>query len=69
MQCTRVYHLGVQKRAKLEKKRYVLGQIDKFWRGHDTQIKKNAYKNAYLGLFSYLKSMCLGCVLKVVLQE
>ena len=23
--------------------------LDKFWKGHDGQIKKNAYKNAYLG--------------------
>ena len=38
----------VQKRAKLEKG-YVFGQIDKFWNGHDAQIKKNACKNAYLG--------------------
>ena len=25
------------------------GHIDKFWKGHDGQIKKSAYKNAYLG--------------------
>ena len=34
---TRVHRLGVQKRAKLEK-RYVFGHIDK-WEGHDGQIK------------------------------
>ena len=39
----------VQKRAKLEKKRCVFGHIDKFWKGHDGQIKKNSCKNAYLG--------------------
>ena len=31
------------------KKGYVFGHIDIFWKGHDTQIKKNACKNAYLG--------------------
>ena len=65
---TRISFRGA-KTGKIGGKKYVLGQIDKFWGRHDTQIKKNACKNAYLGLFSYLKSMCLGCVLKVVLQE
>ena len=46
-QCTRVHRLWVQKRAKLEKGGFC--HIDKFWKGHDGQIKKNAYKNAYLG--------------------
>ena len=27
----------------------VFGHIDKFWKGHDRQIKNNACKNAYLG--------------------
>ena len=45
--CTRVHHLGVQKRAKLGK-RVCFGHRDKFWKGHDEQIKKNACKNAYL---------------------
>ena len=31
------------------KKGCVLGHIDKFWKGHGGQIKKNACKNAYLG--------------------
>ena len=31
------------------RKGYVFGHIDKFWNGHDTQIEKNACKNAYLG--------------------
>ena len=31
------------------KKGCVLGHIDKFWKGHDRLIKKNACKNAYLG--------------------
>ena len=44
----RIHHLGVQKRAKLEKG-CVLGHIDKFWKGHDGQIKKNAFKDTYLG--------------------
>ena len=42
------HRLRVQKLAKFEKG-YVFGHIDKFWKGHDTQIKKNACKNAYLG--------------------
>ena len=47
-QCTRVHCLGVQKRAKL-KKGCVFCHIDKFWKGHDGQIKKNTCKNPYLG--------------------
>ena len=31
------------------KNRGVFGHIDKFWKGHDGQINKNACKNAYLG--------------------
>ena len=31
------------------KKGCVFGHIDKFWKGHDRQINKNACKNAYLG--------------------
>ena len=31
------------------KKGCVFGHTDKFWKGHDGQIKKNACKNAYLG--------------------
>ena len=31
------------------KKGCVFEHIDKFWKGHDGQIKKNACKNAYLG--------------------
>ena len=51
------------------KKRCVFGHSDKFWKEHDGQIKKkNACKNVYLGsIFLYLKNMCLGCVLKVIL--
>ena len=37
------------KMCKIRKKRYVFGHIDKFWKGHDAQIKKNTCKNAYLG--------------------
>ena len=33
------------------KKGYVFGHTDKFWKGHDAQIKKNACKNLYLGYF------------------
>ena len=31
------------------KKGCVFGHVDKFWKGHDGQIKENACKNAYLG--------------------
>ena len=44
-----VHRLGVKKRAKLGKKGCIFGHIDKFWKGHDRQIKKNACKNVYLG--------------------
>ena len=37
------------KTCKIGKKRCAFGHIDKFWKGHDRQIKKNACKNAYLG--------------------
>ena len=37
------------KTCEIEKKMRVFGHIDKFWKGHDGQIKKNACKNAYLG--------------------
>ena len=33
------------------KKGCVFGHIDKFWKEHDRQIKKNACKNEYLGSF------------------
>ena len=35
--------------CKIGKKGCVFGHIDKFWKGHDGQIKKNACKNAYFG--------------------
>ena len=62
------------KRAKLGKgfaNRVCFGHIDKFWKGHDAQIKKNACKNAYFNIgsiFIVLKNICLGCVLKVLLR-
>ena len=37
------------KACKIGKKGCVFGHIDKLWKGHDGQIKKNACKNAYLG--------------------
>ena len=46
----------------------VFGHIDKFWKGNDGQIKKNDYKNTYLGYNSHLKNTCFGCVLKVLLR-
>ena len=39
------------KMSKIGKKRYVFGHIDKFPKGHDGQIKKNACNNVYLGSF------------------
>ena len=51
----RVHRLGVQN----WKKRCVFGHIDKFKKGYEGQIKKNACKNAYLGsiFMTYLKNM------------
>ena len=37
------------KTYKIGKKGCVFGHLDKFWKRHDGQIKKNAYKNEYLG--------------------
>ena len=37
------------KTCKIGKKGCLFGHIDKIWKGHDRQIKKNAHKNAYLG--------------------
>ena len=37
------------KTCKIGKKGCVFAHIEKFWKGHDGQIKKNACKNAYLG--------------------
>ena len=39
------------KTCKIGKKGVFFGHIDKFWKEHDRQIKKNACKNAYLGSF------------------
>ena len=44
----RVYIIQGCKSGQNWKKGYVFGQIEKFWKGHDTQIKKNACKNAHL---------------------
>ena len=37
------------KTCKIGEKGVFFCHIDKFWKGHDGQIKKNACKNAYLG--------------------
>ena len=37
------------KMCKIGKKGVFFGHIDKFWKGHDGQIKKNTCKNTYLG--------------------
>ena len=39
-------------KCKIEKKNMFFGHIDKFWKGHDGQIKKNACKNANVGSIS-----------------
>ena len=35
------------------KKGCVFGHIDKVWKGHDGQIKKNACKTVYFGVYFY----------------
>ena len=40
----RVHRLGGAKNMQNWKKGYVFGHNDKFWKGHDAQIKKNACK-------------------------
>ena len=48
---TCVHHLGVQRLAKLEIG-CVFGQVvDKFWKGHDRQIKKKNAKNAHFRFY------------------
>ena len=60
-QCTRVHRLGVQKRAKLEK-RVCFWSYDKFWKGHDGQIKEKRMQNTYLGsIFIPAKYVFRGC--------
>ena len=50
--------------CRIGKKGYVFGHIDKFWKGHDIQIEKNACKNAYLGsIFVPEKYKVLGIFL------
>ena len=50
------------KTCKIGKKGCVFGHIDKFWKGHTGHIKKNAYKNVYLGSIfipeKYVFRMC-----------
>ena len=53
------------KTCKIGKKGCVFGHIDKFWKGHDGQIKKNVCKNAYLGSIfipeKYVIRVLFGC--------
>ena len=50
------------KTCKIGKKGCVFGHIDKFWKGHNGQIKKNACKNMYLGsIFIRQKYMFRVC--------
>ena len=56
------------KTCKIGGKGYDFGHIDKFWIGHDAQIRKTHAKTRIYGLFSYLKNTCLGCVVKVLLR-
>ena len=39
------------KTCKIGKKGCVFGHTDKFWKGHDGQMKKNTCKNTYLGVY------------------
>ena len=56
------------KTCKIGEKKVCLGHVDKFWKGHDGQIKKKRMQKTHIwGLFSYLKNTCLVCVLKVLL--
>ena len=56
---------GGAKNVQNWKKGGVFRHIDKFWKGHDGQIKKKACKNAYLGsIFIPENYTCLGCVLE-----
>ena len=45
-QCTRVHRFRGAQTYKIGKKSCFFGHSDKFWKGHDGQIKKNACKNA-----------------------
>ena len=56
------------KTCKIGKKGVFFGHSDKFWKGHDGQIKKNACKNTYLETIFTPEKMWLGCVLKVLLR-
>ena len=53
------------KTCKIGKKGCVFGHIDKFWKGHDGQIKKNTCKNTYLGSIfiheKYVFGVCFEC--------
>ena len=40
---------GAKTNKTRKKKRCAFGHIDKLWKGHDGQIKKNTCKNTYLG--------------------
>ena len=43
-------------------KKVCFGHIDKFWKGHDGQIKKNTCKNTYLGsIFIHEKYVLRVC--------
>ena len=49
------------KTCKIGKKRCVFGHIiDKFWKGHEVQIKKNTCKNTYLGSIFILEKYVKG---------
>ena len=46
------------------KKGCVFGHIDKFGKDMKTKFRKTHAKTRIKGLFSYLKNMRLGCILK-----
>ena len=46
------------KTCKIGKKGYVFGHIDRFWNGHDAQIKKNAYLGSIFIPEKYVFRVC-----------
>ena len=55
------------------KKGYVFGHIDKFWKGHDKHIKKNACKNVHLGSIfipeKYVFRVCFESLTRMILPS
>ena len=57
------------KTCKIGRKGCVFGHMTNFGRKKEGQIKeKRKQKRVFGVVFSYLKNMCLGCVLKALLR-